>query len=537
MQAERLGALRVCMLAICGTLVACERSPVPAPPPPGWRTPPQKIAADASVSVPSRRTFPANTPAPQPTVAALEETSVDHPMNGALPTATTDALQRETLTRLIPFASEALVHVVTWRTARSAPLFPSWGREPWPFWDPFGGTKTPVPEQRHSEPASLGSGFLVNAEGWVVTNHHVVENADDIFVVLSSGERLRAECLGTDPPTDLAILRVEGGPRRLPHLPLGDSSALQAGDFVVALGNPYGLGRSVSFGIVSATGRSGLGIVDVEDFVQTDAAIHPGNSGGPLLNLSGEVIGVNAAILSPSGAFAGIGFAIPSEILRFVLHEIETEGRVVRGHLGVTVQALSPQLAAHLGSPTDQGVLVADVVAAGPASGAGIRRGDLILRVNEKEIARPAELRTEVATLGAQETVLLDLWRDRQALQLEVRLQASPDAPAPVPKPGRDTAKAPLAHWGLHFVDTPGSMQQELAGRELPAGALLRRLDENSPGAWAGLRVGDVLLKIDQQAVRSAREAEHVLDKSRNDVLLLLQRAGHTFFVLLERSP
>jgi Do/DeqQ family serine protease len=294
----------------------------------------------------------------------------------------------------------------------------------------FGGGVYDYVVPRERRELSLGSGVLVDEQGTILTNHHVIEQASEVKVSLSDGRELKAQIAGVDPRTDLAVLRVEGG--GLPKAVLGNSDALEVGDVVLAFGNPFGLGGTVTMGIVSAIGRGDIGVADYEDFIQTDAAINPGNSGGALVNTRGEVIGINTAILSRSGGYQGVGFAIPSNMAREVLESLLRHGRVVRGYAGLGLQRLTPDLARSFGLPDARGALVTGLDPDGPAAEAGLRRGDVILSLRDRPIASDEELRTQMSRLKPGERASLGVARDGRRLTVEVVLGEPPE-----PRPRR----------------------------------------------------------------------------------------------------
>jgi Do/DeqQ family serine protease len=296
-----------------------------------------------------------------------------------------------------------------------------------PFFQQFFGGgmyDSVVPRERRE--MSLGSGVIVDDRGTILTNNHVVEQATEVRVALSDGRELPAKILGVDPRTDLAALRVEAS--SLPHAPLGDSDALQVGDIVLAFGNPFGLGGTVTMGIVSAIGRGNLGLADYEDFIQTDAAINPGNSGGALVNTRGEVIGINTAIFSRSGGYQGIGFAIPSTMAHEVLDDLLENGRVIRGYAGLAVQPLTPDLARAFQLPDTRGAVVTDLDPDGPTARAGLKRGDVIVAVGSRPVASDEELRTQMSRLRPGDRVSLGLLRNGQKATVEVTLVEPPQA-------------------------------------------------------------------------------------------------------------
>jgi Do/DeqQ family serine protease len=292
----------------------------------------------------------------------------------------------------------------------------------------FGGGVYDYVIPRERRELSLGSGVVVDDRGTILTNHHVVEHSAEVRLSLGDGREVPARILGVDPRTDLAVLRVENA--SLPHATLGDSDRLQVGDIVLAFGNPFGLGGTVTMGIVSAIGRGNIGVADYEDFIQTDAAINPGNSGGALVNTRGEVVGINTAIFSRSGGYQGIGFAIPSNMAREVLDGILANGRVVRGYAGLALQPLTPDLARAFGLDDSRGAVVTSVDPSGPAAAAGLRRGDVIVSLKERPVASDEELRTRLSRLKPGEGIDLGVSREGRRRDVHLVLAEPPQQPA-----------------------------------------------------------------------------------------------------------
>src|SRR5882672_6785138 len=298
-----------------------------------------------------------------------------------------------------------------------------------PFFRDFFGQQFPglvVPREKRE--MSLGSGVFVDERGTILTNYHVVEQAQEVKVALSDGREIKARILGADQRTDLAVLRVEKD--SLPHAAMGDSEKMEVGDVVLAVGNPFGLGETVTMGIISAIGRGSLGLADYEDFIQTDAAINPGNSGGALVNTRGEVIGINTAIYSRSGGYQGIGFAIPSNMARDVLDSIVKTGRVVRGYTGLAIQGLTPELARAFGLDDARGAVVAGVDPDGPAAEAGLRRGDVIVSFRGRPVVSDNEVRTQLSRLKPGERAVLEIVRDGRRREVTMVLSEPPAEPA-----------------------------------------------------------------------------------------------------------
>jgi len=319
---------------------------------------------------------------------------------------------------IIKKAMPSVVNISSSRLVRSEELLPFLND---PFFRQFG--TVPRDQREHS----LGSGVVVSSDGYILTNNHVVEAASDIEVSFGDQSQRPARVIGTDPQTDLAVVKLDQ--KGLTPLPLADSSKVQVGDVALAIGHPFGIGRAVTMGIVSATERGNLGIESEEDFIQTDAAINPGNSGGALINTRGELIGVNTAILSPTGGNLGIGFAVPSNMARSVMEQIAKTGKVVRGYLGVVVQNVTPELAKEFGATAHNGALISDVAPGGPAEKAGLRRGDIVLQVNGKPLTDRRDLQLTVSKMAPGTTITLAILRDGQQQQIPLTLGQQP-APA-----------------------------------------------------------------------------------------------------------
>lgn len=363
-----------------------------------------------------RDTAPAAPSAPPPVVMAPTAPGLDVTLtaNTVGPVSYADAVAR---------AAPAVVNIYTSKTVETPvnPLFAD------PRFQRFFGSG-PVPTQKRME-SSLGSGVIVSERGYVLTNHHVVADADEIVIALRDGREARATLVGSDPDTDLAVLKIELD--ALPVIALRNSDSLRIGDVVLAIGNPFGVGQTVTMGIVSATGRSQLGINTFEDFIQTDAAINPGNSGGALVDAHGALVGVNSAIFSQSGGNQGIGFAIPTRIAEQVLNDILAQGRVIRGWLGLEPQPLTPQLAQALGIPATRGVVVSGLLRNGPAHRAGVLPGDVITRLGNREIGLPQELIEQVAALKPGTSVALTIARKGKTISVDATVAERPAQGSP----------------------------------------------------------------------------------------------------------
>lgn len=378
-----------------------------------------------------------------------------------------------------------------------------------------------IPEQRTRH--SLGSGIIYDKEGYIITNNHVVERASEIKVKLHDGSEYDAKVIGTDPKTDLALIKIEAD-KPLPTLTLGDSDALQVGEWVVAIGNPFGLEHTVTVGVVSAKGRV-IGTGPYDDFIQTDASINPGNSGGPLLNTSGEVVGVNTAIVA---AGQGIGFATPSNIARRVIEDLRTKGSVVRGWLGVVIQRMSPDLAKSFGLEENTGALVAEIVEDSPAQKAGIKRGDVIIKFNGAEIKTMDVLPRRVAATKPGKKATVTILRDGKKKSLKVTIGTLEE---------KKIAKARFTEEELGI--TVQEITRELAEHfdlETREGVIVSDVDRSGPAWEGGIRRGDIVLEVNRQTIKTMKDYRQALKKyaGKGTVLLLVRRGGNTLYVAIK---
>ncbi|MFQ5852656.1 MAG: DegQ family serine endoprotease [Candidatus Binatia bacterium] len=389
--------------------------------------------------------------------------------------------------------------------------------------DPFFKRFFNVPEQpAQRQFQAAGSGVIVDAaEGYILTNNHVVENADEVTVTLSDGRHLKAKLVGTDPEADVAVIQVPA--EKLTALPLGDSDKLEVGDFVVAVGNPFGLGQTVTSGIVSALGRRGLGIEGYEDFIQTDASINPGNSGGALVNLRGELIGINTAIVGPSGGNVGIGFAIPVNMARAIMTQLIKHGVVLRGQLGVQIQDLTPQLADALGTGGGHGAVVAQVLSGSPAAKAGVKPGDVIVSVNGVPVQDSADLRNKIGLIGVGESVALGIVRNGKTSTISAVLV--PPRQAKV-RAGSIDPRLGGALFGAIEEGSPLFGHVE--------GVEVLNVQRGSPAWSGGLRKGDVIIAINQQRVRTPAELREAAKTKKQALLLNVQRGESALFIVIQ---
>jgi len=404
-----------------------------------------------------------------------------------------------------------------------------------PFEDLFRDFENQSPGQPQERRGSaLGSGFIVSADGYVVTNNHVIENADEIEIELFSGEFYRAELVGTDPRTDIALLKVDVS-FDLPFVSFGDSDVMRVGDWVLAIGNPLGQGFSVSAGIVSARNRTLSGNYD--DFIQTDAAINRGNSGGPLFNMGGEVVGVNTAILSPSGGSIGIGFSMASNVVSHVVDQLREFGETRRGWLGVRIQNLTPEIAESLGLTSDKGALVSDVPD-GPARAAGIEAGDVILRFDGQEIANTRELVRRVAEAPIGLEVPVEVMRDGQSLTLQVLLGRLEEAMGETTPEVSQSNSAPAEAYGMTLSSLDNDLRAQFGLSADESGVIITEIEDGSESAEKGLRPGDVVVEVNQSPVARPSDVvaqiERARDAGRRTVLMLVRRDGNGRFVALQ---
>src|ERR1700686_1554317 len=376
---------------------------------------------------------------------------------------------------------------------------------------------------------SLGSGVIVSPDGYILTNNHVVDGATDVRVTFADKRQLEAKVIGSDPKTDIAVLKVQGS--GFPAITIGDSSKVQVGDYALAIGDPFGVGQTVTMGIVSAKGRGNLGIEDYEDFIQTDAPINPGNSGGALINDRGELIGINTAILShDSGGNEGIGFAIPVNLAQQVMNQILDHGKVTRGYLGVVVQPISQAMAKALGQNEPKGALVGDVGAKGPAQAGGVERADIILELNGKSVNDANELRNTVSMMQPGETVRVKVSRNGSMRDLSVKLGELPASKEEAKNQNEGASKEALE--GVSVENLDADTAKELGLPASTKGVVVTGVDPSSPKADSGLRKGDVIQEVNHRPVRNVPEFEQAMQKAgKEEALLLVNRGGTPLFI------
>jgi serine protease Do len=395
------------------------------------------------------------------------------------------------------------------------------------FGDNFGGQFNMPRAPQEDRERSLGSGVIVSPEGYILTNNHVVAGATEILVTTSDKHQYKARVVGTDPKTDLAVLKLDA--TNLPAITIADSSKVQVGDYALAIGDPFGVGETVTMGIVSATGRANLGIEDYEDFIQTDAPINPGNSGGALVNDRGELIGINTAILSHgSGGNEGVGFAIPSDLARNIMDQIVKNGKVTRAYMGAYIQGVSPELAKAFGESAPNGALVGDVEPGSPAARSGLEKGDIIVALNGKPVTDSNQLRMSISMMAPGTTANLKVWRNGSEHDLAVKL-------GEMPTENERASAAPQNPQGaLEGVTVENVTAQAPQQLGLPAhtkGVVVTEINPSSPVADSGLQQGDVIQEVNHQSVTDVNDFERAVEKAGKNPLLLVNRRGHTLFI------
>ena len=421
----------------------------------------------------------------------------------------------------------SVVNISTTQVVEGNPLMPFLGPG-----SPFGGFFGPnLPKEffgnnphAKMKTHALGSGFIISREGLILTNNHVVEKATEIKIKLQTGKEYDAKLVGRDPKTDLALIQVSPDTDFAQPVILGDSDALRVGDWVMAVGNPFGLGHTVTTGIISAKSRI-LGAGPYDDFLQTDAAINPGNSGGPLFNMQGQVIGINTAIIAQG---QGIGFAIPINMAKELLPQLKT-GKIVRGWLGVMIQDITPELAKSFGLMHSNGVLVSDVVKDSPADKAGLLRGDVILRFDGKEIENAHKLSQLVAETAPNTLIKIGLLRNGKEKTLSLKIGTMPEEAQKSISPQKEN------DWGMTVQELTPQLAQQLDLKPGTTGVVISDISEGSPAAEAGLRPGDLITEVNRTAIKNLSDYQQALQqvKTGENLLLLVKRTGGSFYTVL----
>ncbi len=417
----------------------------------------------------------------------------------------------------------AIVNISTTRTMkvqeRVNPFFND------PFFKKFFGDQFKTPKERKT--ISLGSGVIVDSKGYILTANHVVQGAEEINVTLSDKKEFKGTIIGTDAKSDIAVIKIDTD--HLQTIKWGDSDKLRVGETVLAIGSPYGLSQTVTMGIVSAVGRANVGIAEYEDFIQTDAAINPGNSGGAMVNVKGELVGINTAIFSTSGGYQGIGFAVPSNMANIVMQSLIKNGKVIRGWLGVSVQVITPELSKQFNLKEEKGALVGDVIEGGPAGEAGIQRGDVIIEYDGKKIDEPYQLRNMVANTSPGKDVELKIIKESRTETKKVTID---EPPAEILKPSTSGYNNFLK--GVTVQDLSTEIYSSLNLPKRLKGVIVSDIDEDSPSAMA-LTQGDVIQEINRQKITDIKDYENVASKIKpgEDILLYVFRGGLSLYITL----
>lgn len=476
----------------------------------GWLSTGHAVPDPSSVAPSPTVARPVST-APQPTLADGGQTFVD----------------------IAKAVKPAVVNIYATKSGRSG------GSGLTPFDDPlfrkfFGDEffrKFEHPKERKER--GLGSGVIVESNGLIITNNHVVGKADEIRVTLSDKREFKAKLIGTDPKTDVAVVKIDA--TGLSTVSWADSDKLEVGEFVLAVGNPFGLTQTVTLGIVSALGRA-AGIAEYEDFIQTDAAINPGNSGGALVNVRGELVGINTAIFSQSGGNMGIGFAVPSNMARSIMGQLVQTGKVVRGWLGVSIQELTPELASQFGVGDTKGVLVSDVMDDSPAKKAGFERADVIIEYDGKSMDSPTHLRNAVAQTPVGKKVTIKFIRDKKTKSVDLTIAEQPKSMSQNgEEDGGESATATGVLSSLEVRDLNEELANRYGLKSGERGVVIVRVKSGSAAEEVGVREGDIVLEVNRQAVASVKAFERIAGQLPDDqaVLLLLKRQGRTIYLTL----
>lgn len=435
--------------------------------------------------------------------------------NAVLPIVDSQGQSLPSLAPMLKQVNPAVVNIATYanRQVAANPLLND------PFFRRFFNVPDqPMQQQRRAQ--SAGSGVIIDGvKGTVVTNNHVVEGADEVKVILNDGRSYNAKVIGTDPEADIAVLDIEA--ENLSALRMSDSEQVQVGDFVVAIGNPFGLGQTVTTGVVSALGRTGLGIEGYENFIQTDASINPGNSGGALVNLRGELVGINTAILAPAGGNVGIGFAIPTNMAKVSIEQILKHGSVKRGQLGIVIQDLTPELADAFSIKSTIGVLVSEVQSGSAAEEAGIQAGDVVTEVNGKKMTSAAQLRNEIGLRRIGEEVEVTVLREGKEKNIDVEIGGRSEEQS-------KTASSDAAK--IHKFLEGASLRNNKGDR----GVIVDALEFGSPASRSGLREGDIIIGANRRDVRNLDELKTAASRSENLLLLRIQRGNAALYLVIQ---
>ncbi len=436
-------------------------------------------------------------------------------------------------TSVVKKAKPAVVHIQVEKTVKSSGNnYEEYFNHP--FFERFFGPqfKQQHPnESRRYKQKGQGSGFIISKDGYILTNNHVVEDADTITVTLDDKEKVQAELIGSDPQTDVALIKIKNG-KKLPTLPLGNSEALEVGEWVIAIGNPFGLSQTVTVGVVSAKGRSRVGINEYENFIQTDAAINPGNSGGPLLNIHGEVVGINSALFSRTGGYMGIGFAIPINMVKAIQDQLHTHGKVTRGWLGVAIQDVSEDLARSFDLKEAKGILISEVQEDSPADKGGLQQGDVIIKLNDILLMDVNDLRNRVALIIPGTKADLEIVRNGKKKVLTMTIGEQPSSFGKVSK--TKEGKSNLNEFGLTLQNLAPELAERFGYKDRK-GVLIGDVESDSVAADAGLKAGQLIEEVNKQPVNNIKELQQVLADSQNPkrILLRVRTGNFSHYVVL----
>ena len=423
--------------------------------------------------------------------------------------------------KVVKAAQPAVVNIRVEASVKSRGGLPDGSDEMFnnPFFEHFFGPQFQGPSRRQRQQGQ-GSGFIISRDGFILTNNHVVDGADEITVRLADEREFKAKLVGSDPQTDVALIKIQDS-GHLPTLILGDSDALEVGEWVIAIGNPFGLNQTVTVGVVSAKGRSRVGINEYENFIQTDAAINPGNSGGPLLNTHGEVVGINSALFSRTGGYMGIGFAIPINMVKAIENQLQKHGKVTRGWLGVGIQDINEELAKSFDLKEARGILVTEVQPDSPAAKGGLRQGDVILRLNDLELIDVSDLRNKIALITPGTKATLTIIRNGREEVIELAIG---EQPAGFGKAGiSPSGQGGLEQFGLSLQTLTQELAQQLGYSAKQKGVVISAVEPGSAAESAGLRTGNLIDEVNKMAVTNLQEMEAALKKSPHPKRILLR--------------
>jgi serine protease Do len=440
-------------------------------------------------------------------------------------------------------AKEASKAVVGIKAEKNVDIQQYWTIPDWPFNDFFDNGENPLerffqqqqPDQQRPQnrmQMAQGSGFIISSDGYILTNNHMVSEAEEVTVQLSDDTEIEAEIIGTDPDSDVAVIKIDRD--NLPYLELADSDAIEVGEWVLAVGNPFGFSHSVTAGIISAKGRSGVGVATYEDFIQTDAAINPGNSGGPLLNLKGKVIGINTAIISQSGGSLGIGLAIPSNMAKNIYKQLKEEGQVVRGYLGIMIQDLTPELAKSFDMENTDGVLIPDVTKDSAAEKGGIEKGDIVLELNGEDIENADELLNKVAMIKPDTKIKIVVLRDGKRKTLDVKVGERPSRGQIVSQRQPEDSNI-NTQLGMQVQNLTENLAQRL-GYEGLNGVVVTRVSPGSPAELGGIESGMLITEVNRKEVNNVNEFTNAVRRARDEgfILLLVNTVQYSRYITLK---